>query len=100
MEKRTVVAVVAIIAVIVGALNYGIWLKESLDLGGNALSGDVRDGHYYVANKGRYVEVTPEEWEHNRVHTLSIFGTQPPMLISLGYLVWTAARRRRSRDEV
>jgi hypothetical protein len=84
------------VAVMGGALNYGIWLKESLDLGGNALSGDVRDGHYYVANKGQYVEVTPEEWEHSRVHTLSIFVTQPLTLISLGYLVWTAARRRRS----
>jgi hypothetical protein len=39
--------------------------------------------------------VTPEEWEHSRIHTLSIFVTQPLMLISLGYLVWTAARRRR-----
>jgi hypothetical protein len=93
---RTLVNVVAIVAAVGGALNYGIWLKESLDLGGNALSGEVRHGHYLVANKGRYVEVTPEVWEHNRVHTMSIFVTQPIMLIALGYLVWTAARRRRS----
>jgi hypothetical protein len=91
-----VFTVAASVAVIVGALNYGVWLKESLDLGGNALSGDVRDGHYFVANKGRYAEVTPEEWQHNRLHTQSVIVTQPVMLIALGYLVWTAARRRRS----
>jgi hypothetical protein len=94
VDRRTIVNVVAIIAFVVGVSNYGIWLKESLDLGGNALSGEVRDGHYYVANKGRYVEVAPDVWEHSRVHTLSIFVTQPLMLIGLGYLVWTAARKR------
>jgi hypothetical protein len=96
VTKHTVLTVAATIAVVVGALNYALWLKEALDLGGNALSGEVRDGHYLVANKGRYVEVTPEEWEHSRVHTLSIFVTQPLMLLSLGCLVWMAARRGRS----
>jgi hypothetical protein len=95
VEKRSVLALTAIISVLMGALNYGIWLKNSLDLGGNALSGEWRDGHYFVANKGQYVEVTREEWEHNRLHTQSIFVTQPLMLLSLSYLVWTAARRRR-----
>jgi hypothetical protein len=51
VRRRTVITVVAVVAVVAGALNYGIWLKESLDLGGNALSGKVRDGHYFVATR-------------------------------------------------
>jgi hypothetical protein len=88
------VSALAIVGVLIGALNYGVWLKESLDLGGNALSGGVHDGHYFVANHGRSVEVTPEEWEHSRLHTLSIFVTQPLLLISLGYLAWSMKKRR------
>ncbi len=93
VDKRNV-NVLAIVAAVLGALNYGVWLKTSLDLGGNALSGGVHDGHYFVANHGRSVEVTPEQWERSRLHTLSIFVTQPLLLISLGYLAWSAKRGR------
>jgi hypothetical protein len=98
MKERRLLPVLAAVFAIGGAINYGVWLKVALDLGGNALSGDVRDGRYYVANKGRSVEVSPGVWEYSRVHTLSLFATQPLMLISMTYLAWAMKRRARSFD--
>ena len=84
---RLLLAVVAAAAVALGVYNFASFMVETGRLGGDASSGYVQDGHYFVANHGRYTEVTPEQWEGSRTHLRSVFVTHPLALAGMAYLV-------------
>lgn len=46
--KRALV-VLSLVAIIVGSANFVWFFAESTRLGGDALNGYTRDGHYYVS---------------------------------------------------
>ena len=48
----------ALLAIVVGFINFFWFFAESAALGGDALNGYARDGHYYVASHGSYTEVS------------------------------------------
>lgn len=84
---RPVLGIVA--AVIVAMAVYGVvtFVAETQRLGGDALNGYVQDGHYYVADHGRYTEVTPEQWELSRAHTIRMLVMQPLAVVAIGFLI-------------
>jgi hypothetical protein len=84
---RILFAVVAGALVVLGVYNFASFMSQTGRLGGDATSGYVQDGHYFVGNHGRYTEVTGEEWEASRTHLRSVFVTHPLALAGMAYLV-------------
>jgi hypothetical protein len=79
----------ALLAVIVGFVNFFWFIAESRTLGGDALNGFVRGGSYFVVEHGTATEVSRSTWEWSRIHGASIFITHPLALAGLAYLLVT-----------
>ena len=75
-------------------LNFALFFGVALALGGDAVNGTVRDGHYYLMNHGKYTEVSRAVFRYSMVHTISVFVSFPLAWIASvrGYL-----RARRNR---
>lgn len=97
-------------------VNFGSFIIVSLVLGGDALNGTARDGHYYLDQKGTYTEVSRGVFVYSVIHALSLFVTHPLAIVTMfkarsrvrrsasGYRVYTSSHVhsfqfiRRSRD--
>ena len=80
----------------VAMVNFIAFFVLSLAWGGDALSGKVADGRYYLGHKGRYVEVSEARWRASRAHALSVIVTHPLGVIVGGLLLNYARGRRRA----
>ncbi|MGE5334589.1 MAG: hypothetical protein ACM3N4_07815 [Nitrososphaerota archaeon] len=69
----------------IGIVNFAWYLGESLQFGGSALSGFVRDGHFYLAQHGSYTEVSQAVWEHIRMHEISVLLSVPLVIVCTWY---------------
>jgi hypothetical protein len=79
-RKQTFEAFAAALAVI----NFLTFMAIASYLGGDAFSGKVEDGHYYVASHGHYTEVSHVVYLYSKLHVLSIVVTHPlPLIIAL-----------------
>ena len=58
-------------------VNFGVFAVIALLIGGDALNGTVRDGHYYLEQLGAYTEVSKSLFVYSAVHALSVFLTIP-----------------------
>jgi hypothetical protein len=76
----------------VAIVNFVVFVAIAVPLGGDALNGTARDGHYYLMQHGIYTEVRRSIFIYSTIHTLSLFVTQP-----LGIVVALRARFR-ARD--
>lgn len=74
------------VVVVVGVVNFLWFFVESLQLGGDGLSGHIRDGHYYVSAHGVDTEVTRHEWEFSRAHALSVLVTHALCMLAAFHL--------------
>lgn len=83
---KTALSYLALTTVIVGVFNFLWFFAEAAALGGDALNGYQRGGHYFVASHGTYTEVSQAAWEWSRVHALSVFVTHPLAMAGLAYL--------------
>lgn len=77
----------ALVAVVAYALNLGSFLAESQRLGGDAINGNERNGHYYVSSRGNNIEIPKAEWEQNRTQGMILLTTWPLAFASIGYLM-------------
>jgi hypothetical protein len=73
-------------------VNFVVFVAIAVPLGGDALNGAARNGHYYLMQHGIYTEVSRPVFVYSTIHTLSLFVTQP-----LGIIVALRARFR-ARD--
>ena len=78
---------IALIVVIVGMGNFVWFLAESSALGGDALNGYVRDGHYFVISHGTATEVSQAQWEGSRAHAVGTIGTHLLGIAGFAYLM-------------
>jgi hypothetical protein len=78
----------ALIAIVVGFVNFFGFMAESAALGGDGLNGYARDGHYYVASHGSYTEVSEAAWTWSRIHGVSVFITHPLAMAGMAYLLF------------
>jgi hypothetical protein len=76
------------VAAVIGAVNFFWVVAESMALGGDALNGYQRDGHYFVGSHGSYTEVGRAIWEWSRLHTASLFVTHPLAMVALAYVIF------------
>ncbi len=45
-------------------------MSVSMYLGGDALSGKIEDGHYFVRSHGHYTEVSHNVFIYSKIHTI------------------------------
>lgn len=74
---RALLLYLALVVTLAGMGNFFWYISESLQFGGGALNGFVRDGHYYLALHGTYTEVSQMVWEHIRLHEVSVLLSVP-----------------------
>jgi hypothetical protein len=78
----------ALVVVVIGFANFIWFMAESASLGGDALNGSVRDGHYYVSSHGVVTEVSPAEWRWSRAHGISVIGTHILTMGGMAFLLF------------
>jgi len=74
-----------------GLLNIAVFAALGLVIGGSALHGKIEKGRYFVADHGRFTEVSPAMWFFSYYHTKSIDVTHT--LGMLSGLVWLGSSR-------
>jgi|GEM_PF-2600343 hypothetical protein len=57
--------------------NFTVFWVVGASIGGDAISGKVQGGHYYVSSHGRLTEVSPRIWHYSRIHAVSVWITHP-----------------------
>lgn len=61
----------------IAIVNFVVFVAIAVPLGGDALNGMSRDGHYYLMQHGTYTEVSRPVFIYSTIHALSLFVTQP-----------------------
>jgi hypothetical protein len=71
---------------VVAVLNFLAFFSVALYLGGDALSGKVDNGHFYLASHGRYTEVSARVFAYSKWHTYSVWLTHSAALVAACWL--------------
>ena len=72
-KRQRVISVVAAVCL----TNLLSWFAGLVYLGGDAVSGYVDDGSFYVGSHGEYTEVNEAAWHYSRVHTVLFIVSIP-----------------------
>lgn len=70
---------------IVVLVNFFAFALVAFHLGGDALSGKIEAGRYFLGYKGGYTLVSKQVFEYSKVHELSVVVTLP-LAILTGFL--------------
>jgi hypothetical protein len=69
---------------IVAIVNFGAFVLIAESIGGDALNGHAVQGHYFLSNHGRLIEVSRATFEYSKWHAISLFVTHP-LAIFIGW---------------
>ena len=69
------------IVFIVAIVNFVALLIGAAALGGDALSGKIERGRYYVSDHGKVTEVLKAAFTYSRFHAYTLFVTHPMAII-------------------
>jgi hypothetical protein len=72
----------------VGIVNFAIFWFAALYLGGDAISGKMVDGHFFLSSHGHLTEVSQSVFTYSKWHVLSVFVTHPLAILC----VWRLSR--------
>jgi hypothetical protein len=61
----------------IALVNFVVFVAIAVPLGGSALNGMARDGHYYLMQGGVYTEVSGPVFIYSTIHSLSLIVTHP-----------------------
>jgi hypothetical protein len=73
---------------ILGIVNFFIFVPVAIALGGDALSGYVSNGHYFLGMHGHYTEVTRSVFNYSKIHAYSVIVSYPVALLVAVKLGW------------
>jgi hypothetical protein len=85
---KIALTILAISLVIIGFANFISFLNEEEHLGGDAINGYSKDGHFYVTSHGKSKEISEADWNHNKKHSISVIVTHPLLMLSMAYLMF------------
>jgi hypothetical protein len=92
-----VIVFVAVAVFVVGLANFAAFFTASVAIGGDALSGRVEAGRYYVSSHGQLTEVSPEVWAYSRWHAVITWATS--VLATLAMAVMVLSDRLLAREQ-
>jgi hypothetical protein len=86
VTRSPILPYLALIAIIVGFVNFFWFFGESVTMG-DASQGYTEDGRYYLGNKGTYTEVDEAAWTWSVIHGTSIFVTHPLAMAGIAFML-------------
>lgn len=87
---------IAVVLFLIAILNFALFWVISFSIGGDAISGKVADGRYYVASHSKFTEVPKWVWHYSRIHTISVFVTHLLGLFVGGGLFEYSRRKKKA----
>jgi hypothetical protein len=66
----------------IGIANFAVFFVMALLLGGDAVSGKIESGRYYLSSHGRLTEVSRRTYFYSRYHTYSVWIMHPLAILS------------------
>ena len=66
---------------ILAFVNFFVFIFVDIYLGGDALNGYARDGHYFLCSHGRYTEVSQTVWTYSHWHAISVIITHASVFV-------------------
>ena len=66
-----------------GLVNFFSFFVIGVYLGGDALNGYAKDGHYFLCSHGRYMEVSRAMWTYSYWHAISVCVTHGLLFVSV-----------------
>ena len=69
--------------ILLGAVNFFSFIAMTFYLGGDAMNGMIKDGHYYLNQKGHYTETTKAIFIYSKLHFMSLIITHPLALLGI-----------------
>ena len=72
---------------IFGIVNFLAYCLMAAHLGGDAINGKMAAGHFYLANHGRYTEVSEAVFNYSRWHTYGVWVTHPLAFIAVYFSI-------------
>ena len=93
-SKSAIVYLLGAILFFGGILNFLIFWHVSVYIGGNAVSGKVDNGKYFVSSHGDLTEVTASTWQYSYAHTVSTWITHPLAFVGWFLLYLTSPNRK------
>lgn len=82
--------------VLIAVLNFLAFMIVDFCIGGDAFNGKIEGGRYFVADHGRFTEVSPRIWYYSRSHAISIFITHPLGILLGGGLIAYSDRKKQA----
>jgi hypothetical protein len=79
---RKAAKTVCLVLLILGLLNFALFMIGTAYLGGDAGNGKIDAGHYFLADHGRLTEVSKSVFQYSKLHAASLFFTHPVAIIS------------------
>jgi hypothetical protein len=67
----------------IAILNFLLFFIITLVIGGDAINGEIVDGHYYLGGGGRHTEVNYYVFMFSKLHAISVFITHPLAMLSV-----------------
>ena len=67
---------------VVALVNFFVFALMASHLGGDALSGKVEAGQYFLGYKGDYTAVSKQVFQYSKVHELSVVVTLPLAILT------------------
>lgn len=77
---------------IIAAVNFALFFLIALAIGGDAVNGKTEGGKYYLANHGKYTEVSPVLYWYSFIHVITVLCTHVAALV-VGLALGSSARR-------
>ena len=68
----------------IGITNFFVFIGLSIYFGGDAISGTIRDGHFFLSSHGKLTEVSGMVFSYSRWHSYSVFFTHPVAILAAG----------------
>jgi hypothetical protein len=76
-------------AISLAFVNFFSFFFVSLYLGGDALNGYARGGHYFLCSHGRYTDVSEAVWTYSHWHAISVIVTHVSVFVLLAIFLNT-----------
>jgi hypothetical protein len=80
---------------VLGIVNFAAFWIGAVYLGGDAISGRISGGHYFLSSHGHLTQVSESVFTYSKWHARSVFITHPLAILC----AWLSSRNQRSKAD-
>lgn len=90
--RKNKLAIAGSSLVLISILNLLVFAMVTMAIG-DAMKGEITNGHYFLDRRNQLTEVSPREWRINRDYMIAVQITYPLGIAVGGILLWLDRRR-------